>query len=282
MKELKFNISHVDRFLDKISTKTINFLPSLLLANVIFILGKWLIKILMKLLKKSLNRYEVDPSLATFFRSIIKFVLNSLLIVSIIALLGFPTTSFIAVLSAAGLAIGLALQGSLANFAGGVLILFFKPFKIGDTIESNNCVGTVMRIDILHTTINTSDNKAIILPNGYLANNNIVNYTRESKRRIDFAIRISYQSDLAIVRKIIIDVLQQDDRIATTPAPIVVLNQLGDFGLNLIVRCWTDTLIASEVYWENLEKIKQTLDHNKIEFALPEREVLMRKSIINR
>ncbi len=278
MKELKFNISHVDRFLDKISTKTINFLPSLLLAIVIFILGKWLIKILMKLLKKSLNRYEVDPSLATFFRSIIKFVLNSLLIVSIIALLGFPTTSFIAVLSAAGLAIGLALQGSLANFAGGVLILFFKPFKIGDTIESNNCVGTVMRIDILHTTINTSDNKAIILPNGYLANNNIVNYTRESKRRIDFAIRISYQSDLAIVRKIIIDVLQQDDRIATTPAPIVVLNQLGDFGLNLIVRCWTDTLIASEVYWENLEKIKQTLDHNKIELVLPAREVLIKKT----
>ncbi len=278
MKELKFNISHVDRFLDKISTKTINFLPSLLLAIVIFILGKWLIKILMKLLKRSLNRYEVDPSLATFFRSIIKFVLNSLLIVSIIALLGFPTTSFIAVLSAAGLAIGLALQGSLANFAGGVLILFFKPFKIGDTIESNNCVGTVMRIDILHTTINTSDNKAIILPNGYLANNNIVNYTRESKRRIDFAIRISYQSDLAIVRKIIIDVLQQDDRIATTPAPIVVLNQLGDFGLNLIVRCWTDTLIASEVYWENLEKIKQTLDHNKIELVLPAREVLIKKT----
>ncbi len=278
MKELKFNISHVDRFLDKISTKTINFLPSLLLAIVIFILGKWLIKILMKLLKRSLNRYEVDPSLATFFRSIIKFVLNSLLIVYIIALLGFPTTSFIAVLSAAGLAIGLALQGSLANFAGGVLILFFKPFKIGDTIESNNCVGTVMRIDILHTTINTSDNKAIILPNGYLANNNIVNYTRESKRRIDFAIRISYQSDLAIVRKIIIDVLQQDDRIATTPAPIVVLNQLGDFGLNLIVRCWTDTLIASEVYWENLEKIKHTLDHNKIELVLPAREVLIKKT----
>ncbi len=278
MKELKFNISHVDRFLDKISTKTINFLPSLLLAIVIFILGKWLIKILMKLLKKSLNRYEVDPSLATFFRSIIKFVLNSLLIVSIIALLGFPTTSFIAVLSAAGLAIGLALQGSLANFAGGVLILFFKPFKIGDTIESNNCVGTVMRIDILHTTINTSDNKAIILPNGYLANNNIVNYTRESKRRIDLAFSISYQSDLAVVRKIILDVLQQDDRIATTPAPIVVLNQLGDFGLNLIVRCWTDTLIASEVYWENLEKIKQTLDHNKIELVLPAREVLIKKT----
>lgn len=247
--------------------------PKIVLGLIIFFIGKYLIGMANKIMRRAFDRSEVDPSLATFLLSFSRVVLWVLLLISIATTMGVQMTSFIAILGAAGLAVGLALQGSLSNFAGGVLILLFKPFKVGDTVEAQGTTGEVESIDILYTKIKNFDNKLVTLPNGILANNLIVNYSQKSTRRVDMKVGIAYGTDIKKVRKIILDILEKDERIHHEPVAVVLFNNFGESSLDLIIRCWTDTANLWPVYWENMEAIKEALEKNQISIPFPQREV---------
>lgn len=247
--------------------------PTVLLAIVTLIVGAWVIKLMMKTLNKVMTKRNVDESLRGFLGGVIRFALWIMLVISVIQTLGVETTSFVAVVGAAGLAIGLALQGSLANFAGGVLILLFKPFKVGDVIDAEGEIGTVHKIDVLHTTVHTLTNKEVIMPNGKVANNTVVNIGRQPKRRVDFAVGISYEASVKEARQVILDTLAKDERVDNDPAPVVKLSNLGDSSLDLVVRCWTDTANYWDVYFDNLEAIKEALDEANISIPFPQRDV---------
>lgn len=223
--------------------------------------------------KKILNKSNVDPSLAGFLKGIVSILLKVLVYITALGMLGVEMTSFIAILGAAGLAVGLALQGSLANFAGGVLILFFKPFKVGDFIERGSESGTVEQIDILHTKLKTPNNQVIVIPNGQLSNSAVTNYSANETRRAVFSVGISYDDDIKKAREVILDVINKDERTLKDPEPIVVLTGLGDSSLNLSVRAWSLTSDHWSYFWDNLEAIKEALDANDIEMPYPQRDV---------
>ncbi|GGH73361.1 MAG: mechanosensitive ion channel [Bacteroidetes bacterium] len=247
--------------------------PSVLLAIVTLIIGAWLIKFLSKSFGKLMVKRNVDESLRGFLAGIVRFTLWIMLLISVASTVGIQTTSFVAVIGAAGLAIGLALQGSLSNFAGGVLILLFKPFRVGDLIEANGEVGTVKKIDVLHTIVYTVTNKEIIMPNGPVANNTIVNIGRQPVRRVDFSVGIAYNASVKEARKVILAVLEADSRIHNDPAPVVKLMNLGDSSLDLTVRAWCDTAQYWDVFFDNLEAIKEALDEAGIGIPFPQRDV---------
>lgn len=253
--------------------KVLEYAPDVLLAIVTLIVGRIVIGYLIRLVKKVMVKRDVDESLRGFLTGILKFMLWIMLIISVVSTLGVQTTSFVAVLGAAGLAIGLALQGSLANFAGGVLILLFKPFKVGDVIQAEGEVGTVAKIDVLHTTVHTITNKEVIMPNGQVANSTVINIGRQPKRRVDFNVGIAYNASIKEARKVILDVLSKDDRIDADPEPVVYLSNLGDSSLDLVVRCWTDTGNYWGVFFDNLEAIKEGLDAAGIGIPFPQRDV---------
>jgi small conductance mechanosensitive channel len=247
--------------------------PKIVLGLIIFFIGKYLIGMANKIMRRAFDRSEVDPSLATFLLSFSRVVLWVLLLISIATTMGVQMTSFIAILGAAGLAVGLALQGSLSNFAGGVLILLFKPFKVGDAVEAQGTTGEVESIDILYTKIKNFDNKLVTLPNGILANNLIINYSQKATRRVDMKVGIAYGTDIKKVRKIILEVLAKDARIHKDPDPVVHFNNFAESSLELIIRSWTDTANLWPVYWENMEAIKEALEENEVIIPLPQREV---------
>lgn len=247
--------------------------PALIKALLLFIIGRFVIRLLMKLLKKVLLKYEVDPSLSTFFKSFSSALLWILLIISIATTLGMEMTSFIAILGAAGLAVGLALQGSLSNFAGGVLILVFKPFKVGDTVEAQGTIGAVESIDILYTKVRNFDNKVVTIPNGALANNSITNYSLKPTRRVEMKVGVAYGTDLKRTRQVILDLLHKDERIHEDPAPVVYFGNFGDSSLDLTIRCWVDAADLWPVYWEKMEAIKDAFEENQIEIPFPQRVV---------
>lgn len=249
------------------------FGPKLLAAIVTLVLGLWIVKFIVKGVSKVLEKSNVDQALVMFLRSLVSMLLKVMVYISALGMLGIEMTSFIAVLGAAGLAVGLALQGSLSNFAGGVLILFFKPFKVGDFIERGSESGTVERIDILHTHIKTPNNQLIIIPNGQLANSPVTNYSVKETRRAVFPVGIGYTSDVKKAREVILRVLKEDERILEEPEPIVVLTNLGDSSLDLSARAWTTTENYWGFFWDNLERIKEELDKEGIEIPFPQRDI---------
>lgn len=208
-----------------------------------------------------------------FLAKVMAIFLKVMLVISVVSMIGVDTTSFIAALGAAGLAVGLALQGSLANFAGGVLILLFKPFRVSEFIETQGHLGVVENIDILHTTLRTPDNKTVIVPNGQLANQPITNFTRKETRRVEWQIGISYGSDMKKARSIVLRILSEEDRILKEPEPLMVLSNLGDSSLNFLARAWVNTPDFWVVYWDNLEKIKEAFDKEGIVIPFPQRDV---------
>jgi small conductance mechanosensitive channel len=248
-------------------------IPKLILAVLLYFLGTYVIKFVKRTIDKVFLKYEIDPSLATFLGSFLQGVLYVLLALAILPTLGVQVTSFIAVLGAAGLAVGLALQGSLANFAGGVLILVFKPFKVGDTIEAQGTLGSVEAIDILYTTVRNFDNKVVTIPNGSLANNNITNFSDKPTRRVELPVGVAYGTDLKKTRKIVLDVLAKDERIHADPEPVVKFTNFGDSSLDLSIRCWTDTPNLWPVYWDNMEAIKEAFEANDIEIPFPQQDI---------
>lgn len=258
---------------DDIMNFVATFGPKLLAAIATLVIGLWIVKFIVKGVGKGLDRSNVDDALKSFLKSLMSILLKVMVYITALGMLGIQMTSFIAVLGAAGLAVGLALQGSLANFAGGVLILFFKPFKVGDFIERGSESGTVERIDILHTILKTPNNQVITIPNGQLANSPVINYTKEETRRAVFPVGIGYTSDVKKAREVILKVLNDDERTLPDPAPIVVLTNLGDSSLDLSVRAWTKTEDYWDYFWDNLEKMKEELDKADIEIPFPQRDV---------
>jgi len=251
--------------------------PGLVAAVLILIIGSWLIKRVYRLVQKILDKGSFDESLKTFLASLLKFALYVMLFITVLTQVGIPMTSFLTILGAAGLAIGLALQGSLSNFAGGVLILAFKPFKVGDVINAQNELGTVNKIDILHTHLMTPDNRLIVMPNGSLANSVITNITYQPKRRMELNVGISYGANIKKAKEIIVELLSKDPRVIEEHGVQVFVAALGDSSVDLKVRVWA----TKEDFWplnfEALEMIKIAFDEQGIEIPFPQRVVHMKQ-----
>jgi small conductance mechanosensitive channel len=273
MEELKLDLSTFDLVKEKVIDLAFTVGPKLILGIILFFIGSYLIKFVRNIMAKAFIKSDIDASLASFLMSFAKAILWVLLLISIATTMGIEMTSFVAILGAAGLAVGLALQGSLANFAGGVLILMFKPFKVGETVEAQGTTGEVESIDILYTKIRNFDNKLVTVPNGVLANNLIINYSQKPTRRVDFKVGVAYGTDIKFVRKLILDLLDKDERIHKEPEPTVHFTNFGDNSLDLTIRCWTDTGNLWPVFWDNMESIKDALEANDVSIPFPQRDV---------
>ncbi len=247
----------------------IEFGPKLIAAIAIWIIGSWIIKILLKGVKRTLNKGDYDESLKKFLINLINWILKIVLIVVVLGTVGVETTSFAAILAAAGLAIGLALQGSLGNFAGGVLIMIFKPIKIGDLIEAQGELGVVKEIEIFTTKLLTPTNKEVIIPNGALSNGNIVNYSTEGKLRVDLTFGVGYDSDIKQTKEVLLKVLSSNPKVLKDPVPSVNVSELADSSVNFAVRPWCTVADYWDVYFETHENAKEALDAAGIEIPYP-------------
>ena len=256
---------------------TIMYSPKIFMALVILIIGLIIISWIGKLLLKGMEKHGTDEILRPFLISLITWTLKAMLFISVIQMVGIATTSFIAVLGAAGLAIGLALQGTLANFAGGTLILIFKPYKVGDLIESQGHLGVVKEIQVFTTILLNPQNKTIILPNGAVSNGDITNYTKEGKLRVDLTIGISYESNIKKAKEVLTEVLMSDEKVLKDPEPFVGVSELADSSVNLAVRPWSTPDDYWDVYFGITEKCKNALDANGIAIPFPQMDVHMDK-----
>ena len=242
----------------------------LLLALVTLLIGWWFINRLTGNISKLLAARKADPALQGFIGSMANIIHKVLLIISVASMVGVETTSFIAAIGAAGLAIGLALQGSLANFAGGVLILLFRPLRIGDWIEAQGVMGTVDSIQIFHTVLRTGDNKTVIVPNGNLSNGIITNYNRQPTRKVVFDVGVDYEADLQAAREVLLE-LAQDERVLREPAPVVVVSALGDSAITVSLRLWVDTPNYWDVMFMLNEQARDRLKMRGIGIPFPQR-----------
>lgn len=255
----------------------LQYVPSVLAAIVIFIIGKWLAKWAKRLVARVMKRADVDPMIISFTTSMIYIGLMVFVVIAALGELGIQTTSFIAILGAAGLAVGLALQGSLANFAAGFLLIVFRPFKVGDVIEAAGVTGKVSDIQIFTTTLKTPDNKTIIVPNGKLGNDNIVNYSTQKTRRVDITVGVAYDSDLKKVRNILEKIVEEDQRILKEPAPQIVVGELADSSVNFFVRVWVNSADYWDVFFDTNEIVKMRLDEAGINIPYPTMDINLRK-----
>lgn len=259
--------------IDKAQELALVYVPQLFLAIVVLIIGWWVINFVIGLMNKGLDKRNVEATLKSFLSSLANVLLKAMLLISAASMVGIETTSFIAIIGAAGLAVGLALQGSLSNFAGGVLILLFKPFKSGDFIQAQGEMGVVKEIQILTTHLLTTDNKRIIIPNGPLANGNITNFSAEDKRRVDFVFGISYDDDIDKARDIIRSILVADERVYKDPEPFIVVSALADSSVNFTVRVWADSSDYWGIHFDTIEQVKKQFDANDICIPYPQRDV---------
>ena len=245
----------------------------LTLALVTLVIGWWLTNKLSKRITALLTMKAVDPTLHGFIASLANIILKVLLIVSVASMIGVETTSFVAAIGAAGLAIGLALQGSLSNFAGGVLILLFRPFKAGDFIEAKGISGSVVQIQIFHTVLRTGDNKIVVVPNGALSNGTITNYSREARRRVDIPFGIDYGDDIKQARDVLLAMAREDSRVHQDPEPVVWVTALADSSVNLQLRVWVDTAEYWNVMFGFTEQGKVRLEGAGLSIPFPQRVV---------
>lgn len=250
--------------------------PKVLIAIAFLIFGLWLIKRIGSGLRKFMVSRKLDPSLIPFTATVVSIALKGVLIITLAGVLGLPTTSFVAMLGAAGLAIGMALQGTLANFAGGILILIFKPFRVGDLIEAQGEKGTVKEIQIFVTIINTPENKTVLIPNGAISNGNITNYTVEGMMRVDMTFSISYNSDIRKAKDVLLDILQNHPKTLKNPAPFVGVSALADSSVNLAVRPYALPEDYWNVYFDVYEAGKIALDDSGITIPFPQVDVHMK------
>ena len=246
---------------------------NLLVAVIIFLVGFWLAKWVGRIVVRILTRGKVDAGLITFLSSLATIVLKVLVIVTAITQLGIEMTSFVAILGAAGLAIGMAFSGTLSNFAGGVMILLFKPFKVGDTILTQNLQGTVKEIQIFYTYLHTSDNKVIVIPNGPIANGPLTNFTKANVRRVDWSIPISYGDDYVKAHQLILKYLSEDKRVKKDPAPFVALGELGS-SVMITVRAWAKTDDYWNVFYELNRKIYEEFEKEGLHLTSPQDHVV--------
>lgn len=251
----------------------LEYAPKVALAVITLIIGLWVISMIGKLLHLSMEKSKVDPTLIPFLSSLVSWVLKILLFISVASMIGIATTSFIAVLGAAGLAIGLALQGSLSNFAGGVLIMIFKPYKVGDLIEAQGQLGVVKEVQIFNTILTSPQNKQVIMPNGAVSNGAIVNYSAEGKIRVDLSIGIAYNANIPQAKEVIMTVLKNHPKVMQDPAPFVGVIELADSSVNLAVRPHCHPSDYWDVFFDINEQMKTALDENNITIPFPQRDV---------
>jgi len=266
---------NIEKILEKGWEVMLDHGPNLILALVVLFIGLFVIKRVTRVSRKLMEKKELDESLIPFLSSMMDISLKVLLLISVAGMINIQTTSFIAVLGAMGLAVGLALQGTLANFAGGVLILILKPFKIGDLIETHGEIGSVKEIHIFYTTMISPGNKRLIIPNGALSNANIKNYTAEGKLRVDLTIGISYDSNIKDARKALIEIMEADPKVLKDPAPFVGVSELADSSVNLAVRPYATPGDYWDVYFGILEKGKIALEEAGITIPFPQVDVHM-------
>jgi len=252
---------------------TSNFGLKLLTALIVVIVGKQLVKILLKVIKVALEKANTEETVRIFVANLLNTVFTVIIFVAAINQLGVETTSIIALLGAAGLAIGLALQGSLANFAAGILIVIFRPYKVGDYIEAGTNVGTVKDIQIFSTVLRTPDNKAIVVPNGSIMDGSITNYSEQPTRRIDIIASCSYEDDLDKVKQVLKTILDSEDRILTEPKPQIAVSELAESSVNFIVRPWVNSSDYLPVMYSLLEQIKKTFDQEGISIPYPQSDI---------
>jgi small conductance mechanosensitive channel len=247
-------------------------------ALAILIIGRIVVGILTGALKKVMRKSKMDETLVKFLSSLTKTGLLVILFIVVLNQLGIQTTSFVAIIGAIGLAIGFALQGSLANFAAGVMLILFKPFKSGDFIEAGGTTGSVEEIGIFSTIMKTPDNKKIIVPNSNITGGNIVNYSAKETRRVDLVFGIGYDDDLKKAKQLLGQILQGDDRILKDPAPVVAVSELADSSVNFVVRPWVKSADYWGVYWDLTEKVKLTFDAESISIPYPQQDVHMHQA----
>ena len=263
-------LDKVQELIQQLTNWGISTGKQIIAALIIFLVGRLLISLINKLVAKVLSRKHVDAGVQTFVKSFVNIMLTILLIVAIISKLGVDTTSFAALLASAGVAVGMALSGNLQNFAGGLIILLFRPFKVGDFIECQGVSGTVKEIQIFHTILTSGDNKVIYIPNGGLSSGTVINYSREETRRVDWTFTVEYGEDFDKVESVINRLIEADERILNTPAPFVNLIALADSSVNVVVRVW----VKSENYWDvffSMNKaVYATFNKEGINFPFPQ------------
>jgi small conductance mechanosensitive channel len=258
--------NYITGYANTFVTKLIEYSPQVVSAFIILFIGLYSIRIINRIIRKILVKRDLDPTLTKFLADILLWILRVLLFVTFIDKLGIGTSSFVAILGAMGLAVGMSLQGSLSNFAGGMLIILFKPFKVGDTIEAQGVLATVQEIQIFVTKLITSNNQTIFVPNGSLSNGTIINYSMQGTRRADLTISISYETDIKKAKQIITKVLANNPKILTTPVAEVSVKNLTDNAIQLAVRPWAKTEDFSGVIADTLENCKLAFDEAQITF----------------
>ena len=263
--------------LDKLALVTQQLIDSgiqagghILKAVIVFLVGRFLIRMLNRLVRRLMDKRNVDISIKTFVRSLVNILLTVLLIVSVVGALGVETTSFAALLASAGVAVGMALAGNLQNFAGGLVILLFKPYKVGDWIDAQNVSGTVKEIQIFHTILTTADNKLIYVPNGALSSGVVTNYSNQTTRRVEWIVGVDYGEDYNKVEKVVREVLAADKRILDDPAPFIALHALDASSVNVVARVWVNSADYWGVYFDINKAIYATFNEQGINFPFPQ------------
>lgn len=271
-------MDEVTHFLSDNQDIMFGHIVNIVIALAIFVVGRWIGKAIAGLMEKALLSRSIDKAVVSFLGSIVYSLIMVAVLLMALSHIGVQTTSFIAILGAAGLAVGLALQGSLANFASGVLIIIFRPFKAGHFIEAGGVMGTVDKIEIFQTVLKTPDNKRVIIPNAQISGGAITNFSAEPTRRVDLVIGISYDSDLKKAKTLLADILANDERVLAEPAPTIVIGELADSSVNILVRPWVDAADYWGVYWDTLEKVKLTFDEQGIGIPYPQMDVHIQAS----
>jgi small conductance mechanosensitive channel len=272
---MELDVTTVERYANMLGDLAVQFGTKLLVAVIVLIIGLWIIKRVIKLLDIAMRKKNVEITLHQFLHSIVSILLKAILIIIFASMVGVETTSLIAILGAAGLAVGLALQGSLSNFAGGILILFFKPFKAGDVIDAQGYVGVVQEIQIFNTILLTLDNQRVIIPNGLLSNGCVKNVFVESTRRVDLTFGISYGDDIKKARTVLQSVLDADERVLKSPGADIFVSAHADSSINMLVRPWTNSENYWPVYFGVIEEVKLAFDREGITIPFPQRDVHM-------
>ena len=269
----ELQLGKLDQFLARLIDLSITAGKHILTAVLVYVVGRFLVNLINRLVRSMLERRHIDVGVQSFLRSMVNILLTVLLIISVIGALGVNTTSFAALLASAGVAVGMALSGNLQNFAGGIVILLFKPYRVGDTIEVQGLTGVVREVQIFHTILNTFDNKLIYIPNGSLSTSVVVNYSREGARRVQWTIGVDYGTDISRVRQLLLTLFQSDARIMQEPEgrkPFVGLDALADSSVNLVVRVWVKTEAYWDVYYDLHQQIYELFNREGVGIPFPQ------------
>lgn len=268
-----FSSGKLDSFMDQAISLGVNAGKSILLAILIFVVGRYVIRLINKLIANMLERRRVEPTIQSFLKSFTNILLTILLVITVISALGVNTTSFAALLASAGVAIGMALSGNLQNLAGGIILLLFKPYKIGDYIEAQGVNGVVQEIQIFHTIILTVDNKQIYIPNGALSSGSITNYSAKELRRVDWTVGVEYGTDVEKVRAALMKLINADNRILKDPAPFIALRELASSSVDFTVRGWVKGADYWGVFFDMNKQIYEEFNRQGISFPFPQIQV---------